>query len=41
MMSTKVTSITNSVKTQVTGKQHVDTYLMKGMNAVSKIINAE
>ena len=30
MMSTKVTSITNSVKTQVTGKQYVDTYLKKG-----------
>ena len=29
-MSTKVTSITNNVKTQVTGKQYVDTYLKKG-----------
>lgn len=30
MMSTKVTAITNNVKTQVTGKQYVDTYLKKG-----------
>ena len=29
-MSTKVTSITNNVKTQVTGKQYVDAYLKKG-----------
>lgn len=30
MMSTKVTAITNNVKTQITGKQYVDTYLKKG-----------
>ena len=32
MMSTKVASITNSVKTQVTGKQYVDTYLKKALH---------
>lgn len=32
LMSMKVNELTNNVKTQITGKQYVDTYLSKGTN---------